>query len=297
MKLVKLVTPAAIAMLLLVISCTVPAGTPGVPTPTPTPAVGKTIVVNSTADSGSGTLRQALLGTQSGDIITFDPTIFPPSAPATIYLTTSLPLISQGNLKIDASNGGVILDGSNILSTGDWISGLEINSDGNIVQGLQIVNFSPAAGIALRSGAQNNTIGGDRSVGSGPLGQGNLVSKVNTGIALFDDGTSFNTITGNLIGTDPTGIKSWGNYGIGVHILNGASRNIIGPNNVIAYNNDYGIGIQDLNSFGNTITQNSIHDNEGEGIYLWEGGNTELPPPRHPRLRLRCRHCHWFRLC
>jgi len=276
-KLVKLVTPAAIAMLLLVISCTGPAGTPGVPTPTPTPpAPGKTIVVNSTADSGSGTLRQALLDAQSGDTITFDPAVFPPSAPATIYLTTSLPLISQGNLKIDASNGGVILDGSNILSTGDWISGLEINSDGNIIQGLQIVNFSPAVGIALGGGAQNNIIGGDRSVGSGPLGQGNLVSKVNTGIALFGDGTSFNTITGNLLGTDPTGIEAWGNDGASVDVFEGASRNIIGPDNIIAYN-ECGVQIRHSNSLGNTITQNSIHDNKMGGIYLSGGGNTELP--------------------
>ncbi len=277
MKLVKLVTPAAIAMLLLVISCTGPAGTPGVPTPTPTPpAPGKTTVVNSTADSGSGTLRQALLDAQRGDTITFDPAVFSPNAPATIYLTSSLPLISQGNLKIDASNAGVILDGSNIPSTGDWISGLEINSDGNIIQGLQIVNFSPAVGIALRSGAQNNTIGGDRSVGSEPLGQGNLVSKVNTGIALFGDGTCFNTITGNLIGIDPTGTDAWGNDGVGVDVFEGASRNIIGPDNIIAYN-ECGVQIRHSNSLGNTITQNSIHDNKVGGIYLSGGGNTELP--------------------
>jgi len=75
------------------------------PTPTLTPpASGKTVVVGSTVDDGSGTLRQALLDAQSGDIITFDPAVFPPRAPATIYLTSSLPLISQGNLKIDASN-------------------------------------------------------------------------------------------------------------------------------------------------------------------------------------------------
>jgi len=254
-KLVKLVTPAAIAMLLLVISCTGPAGTPGVPTPTPTPpAPGKTIVVNSTADSGPSTLRQALLDAQSGDTITFDQAIFPLSAPATIYLTTSLPLISQGNLKIDASNAGVILDGSNISE--EYAHGLDINSNGNIIHGLQIVNFSPGTGIALSGGAQNNTIGGDRSVGSGPLGQGNLVSKVNIGIALFDDGTSFNTITGNLIGTDPAGTEAWGND-VGVDILKGASHNIIGLDNIIAYSSEWGIAIRDSNSFGNTITQNS----------------------------------------
>ena len=58
-----------------------------------------------------------------------------------------------------------------------------------------------------------------------------------------------------------------------------ASNNIIGPDNIIAYNNEYGVAILDSNSIGNTITQNSIHDNEEGGIYLWQGGNTELSAP------------------
>ena len=37
MKVVKLVTPVAVAILLLTISCAEPAETPGIPTPTPTP--------------------------------------------------------------------------------------------------------------------------------------------------------------------------------------------------------------------------------------------------------------------
>ena len=261
---------------LLLVSCT-PTVTEDKEVTSPPQAQGETIIVTNTDDSGPGTLRQALLDAETGDIITFDPAVFPPRAPATIYLTSSLPLISQGNLKIDASNAGVILDGSNISE--EWAHGLDINSDGNIIQGLQIVNFSPGTGIALGGGAQYNTVGGDRSVGSGPLGQGNLVSKVNTGIGLFDDGTSFNTITGNLIGTDPTGMDAWGNDSVAVVIFEGASRNIIGPDNIIAHNNACGIEILGSNSLGNTITQNSIHDNKAEGIYLWKGGNAQLPSP------------------
>ena len=95
----------------------------------------------------AGTLRQALLEAQSVDTITFDPAIFPTSAPATISLTSSLPLISQGNLGIDASNAGVILDGNNIGE--DFVPCLQIISDGNPVRGLQFVNFAPGAGIGL----------------------------------------------------------------------------------------------------------------------------------------------------
>ena len=69
----------------------------------------KTVVVTSTADDGPGTLRQALVDAQRGDTITFDPVIFPPGAPATIYPTSSLPPVIQGDLTIDGSSAGVIL--------------------------------------------------------------------------------------------------------------------------------------------------------------------------------------------
>ena len=82
---------------------TPPVTSPPIPPPTPMSA-GHTIVVSSTADSGPDTLRQALLNAQRGDTITFDPAVFPPSAPATIYLSSQLPPITQGNLMTDASN-------------------------------------------------------------------------------------------------------------------------------------------------------------------------------------------------
>ena len=36
---------------------------------------------------------------------------------------------------------------------------------------------------------------------------------------------------------------------------------------------------QGSDSLHNTITQNSIHDNGGRGIALWDGGNDQLPVP------------------
>lgn len=344
--------------LVVLTSCTAPA-----PMPTPAPAVpGKTIVVTSTAGSGPQTLRQALLDAQSGDTITFDPAVFQPSAPVTISLTSGLPDISQGNLTIDASDAGVILDGSNIgttpktvmlddisltldggpnliansdfaaglghwrpwdeapgatrslnssdftslpnsyewssvahagesntvydttntsstfndwsyldgatvwmpVSSGStaelrfwyrhggveatlhamfsdgheegigewwfdgqadwteavasqvlpanavavalalhnshpesWANGLSISSNGNTIRGLQIIHF-PGPGITLVNGTQNNTIGGDRGVGAGPLGQGNLIS-ANGNIGVYLSDASFNIIRGNYI--------------------------------------------------------------------------------------------------
>ena len=291
----------------------------------------ESIVVTSTADSGPGSLRQALQNAHTGDTITFDTTVFPPSAPATIYLTSPLPGIGQGNLTIDASNASVILDGSGI--SGD-AHGLSITSSGNVIRGLQVIRFSDS-GIALSGGAQNNTIGGDRNIGAGPLGQGNLISgDGNFGVGLWDPGTSFNTIRGNYIGTDLSGSTAWGSARDGIH-MNGANYNlvvdnlisghgtgvylccvndgsntirgnyigtdasggtgvgnrwagvaidrsgynVVGPANVIAFNGGPGIAVYAEGSVRNRITQNSIHDNGGQGIELSDGGNTELAVP------------------
>ncbi len=182
----------------------------------------------------------------------------------------------QSNVTIDASDAGVILDGSRVVD--EFANGLEIVSNGNTIQGLQFTNFPPGVGIRLGHGAQYNTIGGDRSIGLGPIGQDNLMSYGDLGINIYGEGTSFNTIVGNLIGTDTAGRNDWGNNGAGIGIGDGASHNIIGPDNIIAYNDDYGINMAresiDFNwSVGNTITGNSIHNNGRGGIYLWGDSN------------------------
>jgi hypothetical protein len=231
-------------------------------------------IVASTADSGPGTLRQALLDAQSGDIITFDPLVFPPSAPVTISLISSLPHINQGNLTIDASNAGVILDGSQ--AGGEWTAGIGIVSEHNVIRGLQVIHFT-GPGIQLDPTANFNTVGGDRNVGNGPLGQGNLFSDNSDGIAIF--GASDNTILGNLIGTDVSGTAPLANRTAGIFIEEGGKRNVIGPDNIIAYNGDPGVDIRSESSFGNTITQNSIHDNRRRGIQLFEGSSFNTLPP------------------
>ena len=241
---------------------------------TPIPK-GKNIVVSSAADSGPDTLRQALLDAENGDIIIFDDKIFPPTNPITIYVTSELPLISQGNITVDASNAGVILNGSNIPA-GGWEAGLQMVSDGNTIRGMQVVNFS-GTGIAVSNG-HHNIIGGDRNIGLGPLGQGNLTSGNDIGIGLWGDDASHNLATGNLIGTYPDEIEPWMNRSGGVLIIEGANHNTIGPGNTIA-NNGVGIEIHDSNSFGNLISQNSIHNNGWMGIFLWAGGNRELAAP------------------
>ncbi|MFC1614751.1 dockerin type I domain-containing protein [Gemmatimonadota bacterium] len=288
-------------------------------------------LANSTSDSGKGSLRYAITSASPGDSITFDPSIFPPAGPDTIILASPLPALDQGGLVIDASDAGVVIDGSMISESEAF--GFSIVSNNNVIRGLHIKDFS-GAGIALAGGAQNNTIGGDRNIGEGPSGQGNMITCTvyfeNVGIWCY--GTSFNTIQGNFIGTDVGGTTSQGRFNhsiaieavdnlvednlIGGYVVSGVSiggvsagrntirgnyigtdtsgmikishsdwygvsidnsgYNVVGPANVIAHNALSGIYIQGEESVGNRITQNSIYNNGVLGIELWDG---ELAAP------------------
>ncbi len=246
-----------------------------------------TITVTSTADSGPGSLRQALLDAVSGDTITFDTSVFPPGSPATIVLTSELPPITQDNLTIDGSNAGVILDGSNVSHGG----GLTVRSDNNVVRGLQIYYF-PEVGIEVSSGADHNTIGGDRTSGSGPTGEGNVLSGNGVdGIAIDSD---YNIVRGNFVGTDSSGQSDLGNNTEGVRIRGGA-YNVIGgetegQRNIISGNGNNGVWIH-RESHDNTVSGNFIGTdldgrqaipNDGNGVAIGEdsydnliGGDTE----------------------
>lgn len=232
--------------------------------------------VTSSADSGPGSLRQALLQAAGGDTITFDPSVFPPGSPKTIFPLSQLPAITQDRLTLDAGNAGAILDGS--AAEGDSTPGLDVRADEVVVRGLQIVRF-PGCGIELRG--QNNTIGGDRQAGSGPLGQANLISGNGVcGLGMWESTTSHNTIRGNLIGVDQTGLQAWGNGGDGIHI-NGAHHNTMLENvlsgngsgiqgccnadsayNVIR-NNWIGVGLDGQESVPNKIFGVWFHDGAG----------------------------------
>ena len=233
-----------------------------------------TIVVTSTADSGPGTLRQALLDAVSGDTIIFDSAVFPPTSPVTIALTTGLPGIDQGNLTIDASNAGVILDGS---GTPEGTDGFHISSSGNTIKGLQILNF-PSDGIEISDGPyRNNTIGGDRSMGSGPTGEGNvLAGNSDDGIEIYGVDAESNIVIGNLIGTDVSGTIAHGNSGTGVRISTGAQQNKVGgttegERNVISGNGFTQVEIEGIGTDYNIISGNHI-GTDASGLQALGGG-------------------------
>jgi hypothetical protein len=261
---------------------------PPIPTLTSIPE-GITIAVNTNADQGPGSFRQAMYDVQAGDTILFDPLAFPPEDPATITLEGPLPPLDKGFITIDASDAGVILDGS--LLTGEGAFGLDITSSSNTVRGLHLANFS-GYGIGLFGGAQDNLIGGDPNLGDGPSGEGNQITSSGVGINIWDAETARNTIAGNFIGTDPQGQTGLGN-GAGIFIQE-ANDHVIGPDNVIAHNRETGITIAGAASIGNTITRNDIHANAWFDISLQDGGNLEIQPPMIAVFDLQAGHVLGF---
>ena len=272
---------------------------------------GKTLKVTTAADSGSGSLREALEKTNKvgNYTITFDTGVFSPERPASIFLSDSL-FMTGNNVTIDASNAGVILDGSKALKNA---SGLEIISDYNTVKGLQIVNF-PNCAISIAG--SYNAIGGDRSKGKGPLGEGNLLSGNRfAGINLYGGKKagappSGNSVTGNLIGTDLSGNQAFGNQMTGIFIGNKsannriggeseAERNIIGGNeradvsmtskanrnsitgnyiginaagNALSGNALMGVIIE-VGAYGNIVNKNVIGNNNIAGVIISDWGS------------------------
>ena len=219
---------------------------------------GITCTVTSAADSGPGTLRRCLEQAGSGDTITFDRAVFPPDSPTTIRLATGL-FLSQGGLTIDGSNAGVILDGS---GTPPGTDGLGIDSDHNLVKGLQVLHFSDSG---VNIGGAHNIIGGDRAKGRGPMGEGNVISGNGlSGIFICcNAATVGNRVIGNYIGLDASGaalLSNGDNPNFGAVLVGETHGNIIGgpapaDRNVITGN---GTAIHIKGGSGNTIVGNYI---------------------------------------
>lgn len=249
-----------------------------------------TFAVTTTADSGAGSLRDAITKankTSAADVIQFKigsglKTITPTSSlpyvkyPVTIDGTTqggyngTKPLIEIRGDKAGSGSNGFILGGG-----GSTVKGLIINrfsqtgilvvtKGGNTIKGnwigLSNTGTSAAAnknkGIVIQS--SGNTIGGtggakDRNVISGNTGQG---------IQLYTAAASGNKVLGNYIGTDSTGAKAVANTNSGVAIAGGPKNTIGGSTaaarNVISGNKEDGVVINKSTSTYNVIAGNYI---------------------------------------
>lgn len=254
-----------------------------------------TIMVNSIADSGIGTLRDAincanifqgpnriifniptnnraiiLVGSDSGEPL---PSLI---NPATIIDGTTQPGFGDnGNFE-----PRIVLDGSIPTWTAP-INALKIFGDNAEIYGIEIRNF-PDDGIDI-DGADNVIIGDEE--------KGNVIFNCGieqdffpdtgnngpyNGVGIVVSANAENVeITNNIIGTDYQSTPNIGNEWVGVYFRNGSDFALI-ENNIITGNE---IGVRVRNAFGIRITENQISCNTIMGIQLVDGGNDDKVAP------------------
>ncbi len=214
-------------------------------------------LVTSNADSGSGTLRDAITqANMAGSTITeIDFTIGTSGSAQTISLTSQLPTLTANGVFINGlSQGGssntkqlITLDGTNAGSSSD---GLLLQGSGNIVSGLVLSNFTKN-GIEVAGSA--NTIGGTAT------GAGSVISGNSSAGVRIDSGTSGVVVQGNYIGTDSTGTKAVANS-IGVWVIGQNATiggTVSGAGNVISGNSADGVFVSN-GSMGTQVQDNYI---------------------------------------
>jgi Bacterial Ig domain/Periplasmic copper-binding protein (NosD) len=223
----------------------------------------KTFVVTNTNDSGPGSLRQAMFyaglsNTPPADTIDFD---IPGTGPFEISPLSALPTLTHATIIDGYSQPGA---SANTLTQGD-----------NAVILIQI------------DGSQSGFSDGLTLAAGGSTVRGLSVTDFNNGIHLTSAGGD--TVTGDFIGTDPTGTIAEGNSN-GVEIDNTGS-NVIGgttpdARNVISGNGNEGITIFNGSSgnqiFGNYIGTDATGLNglsNFEGIQLASAPNTAIGSP------------------
>jgi parallel beta-helix repeat protein len=251
--------------------------------------------VFTTDDSGSGSLRQAILDANQSpgaDLIDFQ---FEIQGVATISLLSPLPPITNA-VRIDgttqvgfAGTPLVELDGS-AAGTG---AGLTVLANGTEIVSLAINRFS-GAGIFISGLNQGGVIQGC-FLGTDPSGtkalpnMTGLTAESSSNLTLEDNVISGNTGNGilmtavdavssnnkldkNRIGTDVTGTAALGNGGNGVEFDNVSQSLIGGSSNVISANGGDGVLLQGTGSTANKVTANFIGTDINGTAALGNGG-------------------------
>ncbi|HEY0156944.1 MAG TPA: IPTL-CTERM sorting domain-containing protein [Thermoanaerobaculia bacterium] len=249
---------------------------------TPSLLYGATFTVTTNADSGAGSLRQAILdanATGGPDEIHFN---IGGGGEQTITVLSALPTITD-TVVIDGTTqpgfGGtpiVTLDGNGLAA-----DGLTINSPAaSTIRGLVIIEFT---GFGIRIGGAGaivvgNFIGvdatgtapagnsggiliaensGAATIGGSAAGDANVISGNNQGIVISGraDGAPSvgNVVQGNLIGTTDTGSADLGNTEVGI-LIDSGDDNLIG---------------------GTLAGQGNVISGNGGGIEIVSRGDTE----------------------
>lgn len=222
-------------------------------------------VVTTAADSGTGSLRDAINKANSalctGNQITFNI----PSPPYIAVLATPLPAITAGVL-IDGttqSSQKPGVDGTTVSAANTGCSGLNFFAAGT-VRGLVVRNFTNStdgSGLCGRVTALGNDIQGNNrgidadggTIGGTTAGDGNLITGNQKGIFIST------TATVNVLGNAVTG-NTFGLY------TDCASGGGVVQSNDFSGNTADGLWLRDAVGF--SINANAINSNGGEGIYI-----------------------------
>jgi hypothetical protein len=222
-------------------------------------------VVTTTADSGSGSLRECISYANSNPGTTISFNVPLPANQSSggdswwrISLVTTLPAITANGTVIDGTTQTSNQGDTNSLGpeveirgvTSFGVNGLELTTANNTVKGLIINGFS---GV------------------------------LSSGIKIAGAAATGNTVTGNYLGTDYSGTVAVANYN-GVAIGTGAQSNAIGGSsvaerNVISGNSTYGAEIKDSGTDLNVVKGNYIGTDpngtaavaNGTGVIIWAG--------------------------
>jgi titin len=270
-----------------------------------------TLSITNTADSGAGSLRQAMLDATNGlDEIIFQ---IPGTGVQTIVLLSALPAITHpvvidgttqpgyaGTPLIEINGaGGDGYAGLRLQTANSTIKGLAINrfatqglliqgAGSNLVQG-NFIGTDPSGTIAWGNSLQGIWLNGSSGnlIGGTNAFEGNLIAgNGDAGLYLLSSGS--NTIQGNFIGTTATGTAALRNANNGIYLRN-APGNMVGgvapaARNVISGNGGSGVYLYGLATTGNLVQGNYIGTdtngslampNAGDGVTVnGAGGNT-----------------------
>ncbi len=262
------------------------------------------LYVTNLADSGAGTLRQALLDANDSpdeNLVLFN---LADAAPFRIQLLSPLPEITSPIIIDGWSQGGsnlppvVELDGSGASNVSD---GLVIQAGKSTVRGLILHGFHTAIRLETLGTniIQGNYLGAAASVlaggnagdglfvasarnliGGTGAGEGNVISgNDGNGIQFYSPFASNNAVEGNFIGTMPDGTSALPNGLNGVLFTNQPFKNLVGgitnaAANIIAYNGRNGVALSADADVRNGVLGNSIFANGLLAIDLGDDGVT-----------------------
>ena len=250
-----------------------------------------TFTVTTTADSGPGSLRQAILDANASaglDTITF--AIGAAGSQQTIQPASALPSITSPLFLDGWSQGGSGYNGPPLIALNGALSGfaswgLRITAGGSTVRGVAINGFPSGTAVILLTNGGNwiygsylgvnlagdtavpnntgiqisadssNNIIGTNGDGAADALEGNLISGNGDWAILFAQaGTTGNVVAGNIVGADRSGMAAIPN---GLNSLSRCGIYLGGSGNRIGTNGD---GLSD------TLERNLISGNNGCGI-------------------------------